>query len=61
MKLTTLYKGKYCPRKAPYICDGHKCAKFASCMMEEINIISKDLKEHDSLFNELLEEIGCKQ
>ena len=60
MKLTTLYKGKYCPRRSPYVCDGHNCAKFASCMMEEIEVIQHQ-ETRDNLINELLEEIGCKQ
>ena len=60
MKLSVLYKDKYCPHRPPYVCDGHKCAKFASCMMEEINIIPRQY-ERDNLINELLEEIDCKQ
>ena len=60
MKLSVLYKGKYCPHRPPYVCDGYKCAKFASCMMEEINIIPTQTIR-DNLINELLEEIGCKQ
>ena len=60
MKLSVLYKNKYCPHRPPYVCDGHKCAKFASCMMEEIEVIQHQ-ETRDNLINELLEEIGCKQ
>ena len=60
MKLSVLYKNKYCPHRPPYVCDGHKCAKFASCMMEEIEVIQHQ-ETRDNLINELLEEIYCKQ
>ena len=61
MKLTTFYKGKYCPYRPPYVCDGYKCAKFASCMIGEINAFYLTSNELNDLRKELREEIGCKQ
>lgn len=37
MKLTDLYINKFCPHQPRYKCNGSECAKFLSCMMEEID------------------------
>ena len=37
MKLGDLYLNKHCPHQPRYKCDGSECAKFVSCMVEEID------------------------
>lgn len=39
MKLIDLYKNKLCPYQPRYTCDGSECAKFISCIMDEIDAI----------------------
>ena len=39
MKLTNLYEYKLCPHQPRYKCEGSHCAKFPSCMMEEIDAL----------------------
>jgi hypothetical protein len=39
MKLEQLYKHKLCPSKSGYTCDDIRCAKFISCMMNEIDAL----------------------
>ena len=40
MKLETIYKTKNCPsRSTAYWCDGKRCAKFVSCIMDEIDAL----------------------
>lgn len=39
MKLEQIYKNKLCPSKSGYICDVTHCAKFISCMMDEIDAL----------------------
>lgn len=51
MKLTDLYEDKLCPRQPRYKCDGPSCAKFLSCMMEEIDalyVIGGDREKEDA-------------
>ncbi len=59
MKLQTLYKEKNCPcRPSAYWCDGPRCAKFASCIMDEIDALhvigAINNVEVDELDNELI-------
>lgn len=39
MKLADLYINKLCPHQPRYKCNGSECAKFISCMMEEIDAL----------------------
>ena len=39
MKLQDLYINKFCPHQPRYKCCGSECAKFISCMMEEIDAL----------------------
>lgn len=51
MKLTDLYLNKLCPHQPRYKCDGTNCAKFLSCMMEEIDtlfVIGGDREKEDA-------------
>jgi len=61
MKLADLYKNKQCPHQPRYICDGSKCAKFTSCMMDEIDSLhiigAINNMEADELDRELIKTI----
>jgi len=40
MKLKDIYDHTNCPsRPSAYYCDGPRCAKFVSCMMDEIDAL----------------------
>lgn len=59
MKLTDLYKGKFCPlASSSYRCENIKCAKFISCMVEEIDALYAmdgiNEEEADDLDRELI-------
>jgi hypothetical protein len=57
IKLKDIYDHKYCPIKPTgYVCEGNKCAKFISCMVDEIdalNVIGVNSAEINDLDNEL--------
>ena len=59
MKLEDLYHHKQCPYQPRYICDNIQCAKFISCMVEEIDslyaINGITEEEADALDGELVE------
>ncbi len=57
MKLTDLYINKLCPRQPRYKCGGTECAKFISCMVEEIDalyVIGGNKESVDELDKELI-------
>lgn len=62
MKLADLYINKFCPRQPRYKCSGSECAKFLSCMMEEIDalhVIGRNNEEEtNALDNELIKAVG---
>lgn len=63
MILQTLYKEKNCPSRAlAYWCDGPRCAKFASCMMDEIDALHAiggiNNAEADDLDRELIKLVN---
>ena len=63
MKLTDIYKDKNCPSRASaYWCDGPRCAKFTSCMMDEIDALHAiggiNNMEADELDRELINNYG---
>ena len=37
MNLKSIYTDKLCPQQPRYKCEGSHCAKFVSCMVEEID------------------------
>ena len=58
MKLSDLYKSKNCPSRATaYWCDGKRCVKFTSCMVDEIDALYAaggiTMEEADALDKEL--------
>ena len=61
MKLTDLYINKLCPRQPRYKCGGTECAKFISCMVEEIDALYAmdgiNEEEADDLDRELIEAV----
>ena len=62
MKLITLYKSKNCPsRSTAYWCDGKRCAKFVSCIMDEIDAMRAigaiTMEESDALDKELIKMV----
>jgi len=58
MKLEDLYINKLCPRQPRYKCGGSECAKFISCMVEEIDALYAmdgiNAEEADDLDRELI-------
>ena len=57
MKLEDLYKDKSCPHQPRYKCNGSECAKFISCMVEEIDalyVIGGNRESVDELDKELI-------
>lgn len=62
MKLTDLYLNKLCPRQPRYKCEGSNCAKFISCMIEEIDalhVIGRNNDgETDALDRELIKAVA---
>lgn len=61
MKLTDLYINKFCPHQPRYKCEGSDCAKFISCMVEEIDslhVIGRNNDEEtDALDRELIKAV----
>ncbi len=61
MKLTDLYINKLCPYQPRYKCDGSECAKFISCMVEEIDALhvigGNNNVESDELDKELVKAV----
>lgn len=61
MKLSDLYQHKQCPHQARYSCDGSQCAKFISCMVDEIDslyvISGITHQEADDLDRELIKAV----
>ena len=58
MKLEDLYKDKSCPHQPRYKCNGSECAKFISCMVEDIDALYAmdgiNAEEADDLDRELI-------
>ena len=62
MKLSNLHKSKNCPSRATaYWCDGKRCAKFVSCMADEIDALCAigaiTMEEADALDKELIKMV----
>ncbi len=61
MKLKDLYINKFCPLQPRYKCGGSECAKFISCMVEEIDALYAmdgiNEEETDDLDGELIKAV----
>ena len=61
MKLADLYINKFCPHQPRYKCGGSECAKFISCMVEEIDALYAmdgiSAEEADDLDKELAKSV----
>lgn len=61
MRLVDLYLNKLCPRQPRHMCDGSMCAKFVSCMVEEIDalyVISGNKEAVEEFDKELIKAVA---
>jgi len=61
IKLQDIYKNKFCPNRIGYMCDNVRCAKFISCMVNEIDALHEiggiNTIEIDELDRELISTV----
>lgn len=60
IKLEDIYKNKICPYRIGYVCDGEKCVKFISCILDEIDslhIVGVDSAQIYALDRDIIKKV----